>query len=175
MHVCTLVVLISTAAAPPTHPPPPPPNTHPRAPGGPGSLKSALYERCWSPTAWSSWFRRQACLSFGAAKRSILPGRRHFHHPLPPSPISSTPKAELLRFVGSSNKWARACLVCVCHKCSFVRCCLRVSSYPWSALTSVSQPVRERDWKRLAAGLQRANGTFLNARVRRSISHFHVG
>lgn len=101
MHVCTLVVLISTAAAPPS----------PWAPRGPGSLKSALYERCWSPTARPSWFRRQACLSFGVAKRSILPGRRHFHHPLPLSPISSTPKAELLRFVGSSNKWV--CVLCV--------------------------------------------------------------
>lgn len=103
MHVCTLVVLISTAAAPPS----------PWAPRGPGSLKSALYERCWSPTARPSWFRRQACLSFGDAERSILPGRGHFHHPLPPSPISSMPKAELLRFVGSSNKWALVGCVCV--------------------------------------------------------------
>ena len=41
MHVCTLLVLISAVAAA---------ALSPRAPRGPGSLKSALYERCWSPT-----------------------------------------------------------------------------------------------------------------------------
>lgn len=130
MHVCTLLVLISAVAAA---------ALSPRAPRGPGSLKSALYERCWSPTLRCAYglvvpqTSPVSHLELPNDQFCLDAGRHFYHNPLPLySPISSTPKAELLRgesVVGSSQIIVYVCacvpvymLVCLCfHICVYSR------------------------------------------------------
>lgn len=128
MHVCTLLVLISAVAAA---------ALSPRAPRGPGSLKSALYERCWSPTLRCAYglvvpqTSPVSHLELPNDQFCLDAGRHFYHNPLPLySPIRSTPKAELLR--GESVVGSSQIIVCVCPcvpVCRLVCLCFHICVY----------------------------------------------